>query len=125
MPLAQPTQTTTSRTGNLHRDVSKIARCCDRHDEAETLVAHLIRDFPDLETRLVLREFERAWTAVQWLLHADEGLVTTELIVRNQLLLMTGERADHAHLDPQHHPSRTPREEATNDNDASSDRSAL
>jgi hypothetical protein len=82
----------------------QLERCCPRHDDWTVLRDHLITGFPTLDPVAVAMEVERARAAVERFgLQAEEGLDTAEMVVRNQLLLVMGERLDSSRLNPEVH----------------------
>jgi hypothetical protein len=88
----------------------QLQRCCPRHDDWAVLRDHLIDSFPTLGPVAVSAEIERARAAVeQFGLPAEEAIDTAEMVVRNQLLVVTGERADTSRLDPEIHRRTTGR----------------
>jgi|SRR5581483_1762255 len=88
----------------LPSDVESLSRCCASHSDWSTLSEHLLREFPQLEIRDVLREVRAAKSAVTDVgLAEEDGLEVGELIARHQLLILIGARADGARLDPERH----------------------
>jgi hypothetical protein len=86
---------------------AKIVRCCDSHPDWATLGRHLTQDFPTVEPRDVLLALSQArWATQGFGLRDGEAVEAAELIARHQLLLLTGQIPDAAHLDPQVHPRR-------------------
>ncbi len=84
-----------------------LRRCCPRHDDWQTLAEHLIADLPEVGERDVLRELASAKTAVaSFGLPESEQLDIAELTARHQLLLLSGDVADIARLDPERHERR-------------------
>jgi hypothetical protein len=82
----------------------RLPRCCPRHPDWPTLAHHLLEEFPSIPVADVVKEVTRAKTAVrQHGLEGADGLVTGELIVRHQLMLLAGQRSDVARLDPSTH----------------------
>jgi hypothetical protein len=93
-----------SDRGSLPSDVESLARCCASHSDWPTLTEHLLREYPQLEIRDLLREVSTAKTAVTNVgLDEEDALEVGELIARHQLLILTGARADGARLDPERH----------------------
>lgn len=94
-------------TQPLTSPTARIARCCDSHADWPTLARHLCADFPLVNPADVLREVAVARSAVTGLMHdRSQMMLIGELISRNQLLLLSGERRETAHLDPQTHTGR-------------------
>lgn len=87
--------------------VERMPRCCPAHEDWKTLSAHLVAEFPSLESRIVLTEITRSRDSVERFgLGAAEGLEVAEIIVRHQLMLLTGDIGDAARLDPESHRRR-------------------
>ena len=85
-------------------DVYPLRRCCERHDDWQTLAEHVLAEFPTLADGDVLQELARAKSAVETFgLEVAEQLGVAELMARHQLLLTTGEVPDIARLDPERH----------------------
>jgi hypothetical protein len=82
----------------------RLPRCCPRHPDWPTLAQHLLDEFRNLPVADVVKEVAGAKTAVaQHGLEGADALVTGELIVRHQLMLLAGDRSDVARLDPTTH----------------------
>ena len=82
----------------------QLQRCCPSHDDWTVLRDHLVASFPTLDPLAVAEEVERARAAVERFgLPPPEGIDTAEMVVRNQLLLVTGERPDSSRLYPEIH----------------------
>jgi len=82
----------------------RLPRCCPTHPDWATLSEHLVDDFPDLATGDVVREVARAKQAVEQVsLEPADAVAIGELIVRHQLLLLSGRVAEVARLDPERH----------------------
>lgn len=85
----------------------RIARCCERHEDWNTLGEHLATDFPTVAVGDLLRVLTAARTAIEpFTLDEAEALDTVELITRQQLMLRTGQTVDVARLDPETHARR-------------------
>lgn len=85
----------------------RLPRCCETHHDWTTLAEHLTRDFPSVESRDVLLAIAEARLAAEAFKLDPAGTrEVCELIVRNELMLLTGQLSDLAHLDPQSHPRR-------------------
>jgi hypothetical protein len=90
-------------------DLTPLPRCCDRHDDWQTLADHLVRDFSRLSAGDVLRELTQAKEAVLTFgLDGPEQIGVAELMARHQLLLLTGQVPDAARLDPERHQRSNP-----------------
>jgi hypothetical protein len=88
-------------------DVPPLRRCCDRHDDWVVLRRHLIRDFSDVDSFTIDIELVEARHAVVWAgLDDADAFRVAELIVRNRVLIMTGQLPDDARLDPECHVRR-------------------
>lgn len=88
------------------QSVEKLTRCCARHHDWPTLYEHLCKAFVALETE-VCTELCRARAAIELFgLDQRDALWIAELIVRNQLLLLRGDAAETARLDPERHGPR-------------------
>ena len=84
-----------------------LRRCCPQHDDWQTLARHLIADVPGVTEQDVLRELASAKAAVESFgLSDSEQMDIAELTARHQLLLLTGDVADIARLDPERHERR-------------------
>jgi hypothetical protein len=84
--------------------LERLPRCCARHTDWPTLVAHLCQDFPAVESEQVLRNVVDARNvAERFNLDLTEALDVGELIVRYRLMLSTGQIPDVARTDPQTH----------------------
>jgi len=82
----------------------RLPRCCPTHPDWATLSQHLVDDFPDLALGDVVREVGRAKDAVDRVsLEPADAVAIGELIVRHQLLLLSGRAAEVARLDPERH----------------------
>lgn len=82
----------------------QLERCCPHHADWTMLRAHLVASFPRLDPVAVGAEVDRARAAVERFgLMTPEGIDTAEMVARNQLLLVTGERSDNSRLDPEIH----------------------
>jgi hypothetical protein len=72
-----------------------------------TLAQNLVDEFPDVRIGDVVREIARAKSAVEQVALDDhDALHTAGLIVRQQLLLLSGRSTDTARLDPERHAGR-------------------
>jgi hypothetical protein len=81
-----------------------VPRCCPAHDDWPTLSEHLLVEFPEIDTGIVLREVRTAKTAAASVgLSVAEALSVGELIARHQLMLLAGRTTDGARLEPEHH----------------------
>lgn len=81
-----------------------LPRCCPRHNSWSQLSEHLLNEFPELPIGDVVREIRRAKDAVEQVsLDEAEGVELGELIVRHQLLVLSGRMNDVARLDPERH----------------------
>ena len=89
-------------------DLAPLPRCCPTHSDWPTLAEHLVRDFPQVASADVLRELTRSKDAVSAFgLDEVDQFGVAELMTRHQMLLLTGEVADAARLDPEHHQRTT------------------
>lgn len=83
------------------KEAETLPRCCRRHDSCMTLTQHIIRDFTDVITPVVLTHVQRARQAVAaFRLPLHDELEMAEPVVRSQLSLLTGRVGDAARLDP-------------------------
>lgn len=91
----------------MNEPVERVTRCCERHPDWTTLGDHLCADFPAVLPGQVVRDLHEARSVTEAFgLNEPEALEVSELIVRYRLLLLTGEVADGARLDPQIHVGR-------------------
>src|SRR5438270_10933182 len=82
----------------------RLPRCCAQHPDWATLSQHLVDEFPELAIGDVVREVGRAKAAVEHVgLDLADALTIGELIVRHQLLLLSGRVSEVARLDPERH----------------------
>jgi hypothetical protein len=82
----------------------RIPRCCSSHPDWPTLRGHLARQFPTVAESQLEAELDRARAAVVLFdLIEDERLPTVELMVRHNLMLLTGQIKDSVRLDPESH----------------------
>ena len=82
----------------------RLPRCCARHPDWATLSQHLVEEFAELTVGDVVREVARAKDAVENMrLELLEALAVGELIVRHQLMMLSGRVAEVARLDPERH----------------------
>jgi hypothetical protein len=87
-----------------------LPRCCRSHPDWATLSQHLVDEFPELAIGDIVRELRRAKDAVDHVsLGPTDGLSIGELIVRHQLLMLSGRVAEVARLDPERHARATTR----------------
>lgn len=90
-------------------DSLPVQRCCESHGDWTELTEHLIAAYADVPaeriTELVVgtRRAEEVFG-----LPEAERLATAELIVRYQLMQLTGEIAATVRLDPETHARRAP-----------------
>lgn len=77
------------------------------HHDWTTLSEHLAADFPEIQIGVVVREVRAAKIAAESVaLPDDDALNVGELIVRYQLMLLSGRAVDGARLKPEHHHRR-------------------
>jgi hypothetical protein len=82
----------------------QLERCCPHHGDWAVLREHLVASFPTLDPVAVVEEVDRAKAAVERFgLQPPEGIDTAEMVARNQLLLVIGERHDSCRLNPETH----------------------
>ena len=68
-----------------------ILRCCAAHSDWESLVRHLIADFSNVPTEVIVDELSQAKRASELFeLGNQDALECAELIVRNRVLIATG-----------------------------------
>jgi hypothetical protein len=85
----------------------RLPRCCPSHRDWVTLRDHLVRQFPTVSDQQVDDEIDRARAAVEMFdLTGFERVPTAELIVRHNLMLLTGQVTDSVRLDPETHVRR-------------------
>jgi hypothetical protein len=85
-------------------ELSPILKCCESHDGWGELAEHLIALFPDLRVGEVVDVLRRARdAATEFGLPEEEHLQTVEIMVRYQLLQISGQMASGARLDPENH----------------------
>lgn len=81
-----------------------LRACCDCHEDWEQLTDHLMARFFQVPAVSIQDEIDRARAAMTAFdLPVDEHLITGEMIIRNNLLMRTGQIADVARLDPECH----------------------
>jgi hypothetical protein len=96
------------RSSASSEPTGRLPRCCHKHEDWATLGEHLTADFPTIPAGDVLRDLAEArWVTERFGLGPEDSLDISELIVRHQLMLLTGELPDVAHLDPQSHARRS------------------
>ena len=96
-----------AETTFIPAEPDRLPRCCPVHEDWATLARHLVDEFPEVRATAVIRELARSRNAVEGLgLSGEDALQTGELIVRHQLMLLTGRSADIARLDPERHEPR-------------------
>jgi hypothetical protein len=84
-----------------------MRRCCARHPDWAVLSEHLRADFPSIAPAEVVQLIADAQRITdRFRLEPADALEISELICRHQLMLLTGEIPDVAHLDPQIHRPR-------------------
>lgn len=82
----------------------RLPRCCPQHPDWATLSQHLVDEFVELEVGDIVREVSRAKDAVEHVgLELAESVAVGELIVRHQLMMLSGRVAEVARLDPERH----------------------
>jgi hypothetical protein len=85
-------------------ELSPIMKCCESHDGWGELAGHLVALFPDLRVGEVVDVMRRARDAVnEFGLPESEHLQTVEIMVRYQLLQISGRLVTGARLDPENH----------------------
>jgi hypothetical protein len=85
-------------------ELSPILKCCDTHDGWGELAEHLVALFPELRVGEVVDVIRRARHAVnEFGLPENEQLQTVEIMVRYQLLQISGQMVTGARLDPETH----------------------
>lgn len=85
-------------------DQDRVRRCCDGHDSWQKLTEHLFSDYSDVPADQVVGQVARAQSAVNTFgIDTAEQLDMAEVLVRHQLMLLTGEVPDAARLDPEVH----------------------
>jgi hypothetical protein len=87
-------------------DVQPSQSCCQSHKSWPELTQHLIEAFPDVSLQEIVGIIGRTRQAESdFGLPDDERLATAEVIVRNQLLQLSGEQPALGHSDllPQRH----------------------
>lgn len=83
---------------------TRLPRCCPSHPDWPTLRDHLTSQFPTVAESQLEAELDRAAAAVILFdLIEDERLPTVELMVRHNLMLLTGQIKDSVRLDPESH----------------------
>jgi hypothetical protein len=89
-------------------DSERIARCCDRHADWQTLTEHLVVAFPDAPADDIVRELVRAKEAIDVFgVPEEDRLGVTEVMVWHRLAMLTGRIPDIARLDPERHDRST------------------
>jgi hypothetical protein len=90
-------------------ELSPILKCCGSHDGWGELAEHLVDLFPELRVGEVVDVLRRARQAVaEFGLPENEQLQTVEIMVRYQLLQISGRMVTGARLDPEtHHRDKT------------------
>jgi hypothetical protein len=74
------------------RPTALIPRCCATHSNWESLARHLIADFTDVPTHAIIDELSQAKRASELFeLANQDALDCAELIVRNRVLIATGQ----------------------------------
>lgn len=102
--MAEPATPLVLPTSPVPGAAEPLPRCCPRHSDWATLSQHLLVEFPDVDIEDVVREVRRAKDAVEHVsLDRSESVQIGELIVRHQLLMRSGQRAEVARLDPERH----------------------
>jgi hypothetical protein len=85
-------------------ELSPIMKCCETHDGWGELAEHLVALFPELRVGEVIDVMRRARDAVtEFGLPDSEHLQTVEIMVRYQLLQISGQLVTGARLDPENH----------------------
>jgi hypothetical protein len=85
-------------------ELSPIMKCCETHDGWGELAEHLVSLFPDLRVGEVVDVMRRSRdAAVEFELPENEQLQTVEIMVRYQLLQISGRLVTGARLDPENH----------------------
>jgi hypothetical protein len=85
-------------------ELSPALKCCDTHDGWGDLAEHLITLFPDVRAGEVVDVLQRARDAAEEFgLPEDERLQTVEIMVRYQLMQLSGQMPTAARLDPENH----------------------
>jgi hypothetical protein len=81
-----------------------VERCCASHQDWAELTDHLTARFPQVGEDKVAELVAAAQRAEQHFgLPIAEHLATAEIIVRHELLQLTGQIADNSRLDPETH----------------------
>jgi hypothetical protein len=84
--------------------LSPVLKCCETHDGWGELAEHLVALFPDVRVGEVVDVIRRARDAVtDFGLPEGEHLQTVEIMVRYQLLQISGQLVTGARLDPENH----------------------
>lgn len=81
----------------------RLPRCCPRHESWSTLAQHIADAFPQVDLADITRELRNAREAVDSFDVGEDALEMAELIARYRLMVVTGEIAESAKLDPQRH----------------------
>jgi hypothetical protein len=82
----------------------RMPRCCPSHADWPTMRDHLSQQFPTVHVIHVDDEIDRAREAtVMFGLAAEEQLPTAEIVVRHNLMLLTGQLVEKSRLDPETH----------------------
>jgi hypothetical protein len=85
-------------------ELSPVLRCCESHDGWGELAEHLVALFPELRVGEVVDVMRRSRdAAVEFELPESEQLQTVEIMVRYQLLQISGRLVTGARLDPENH----------------------
>ncbi len=105
MSATSPDSRRPSAAGEAIRQ--RLPRCCPSHRDWLTLRDHLARQFPTVQGQRVEDEIDRARAAVEMFdLTECEQVPTAELIVRHNLMLLTGQVTDSVRFDPETHVRR-------------------
>jgi hypothetical protein len=72
---------------------NRLERCCPTHRDWDSLASHLVTDFGDVRSAIVVAELRQAQHAANFFcLNLADALDCAELIVRHRVLVATGER---------------------------------
>jgi hypothetical protein len=85
-------------------ELSPLRKCCETHDGWGELTEHLVALFPELKVAEIVDVLRRSRdAAVEFGLPENEQLQTVEIMVRYQLLQISGRLVTGARLDPENH----------------------
>jgi hypothetical protein len=90
--------------GHLMTKLTPVLKCCESHDGWGEVAEHLVALVPDPRVGKVVDVMRRARDAVNAFgLPENEHLQTVEIMVRYQLLQISGHLVTDARLDPESH----------------------